>query len=107
MPVSTTEEIRELEKPLVKSPKKDFYSIEHDMQTGKLQKEIEQYKKMLHTLDPKMNLPVNTNPINQALSSVNIIRKRGGTSGHQKLVDGRVVPTKQYLMKAKLEKLMS
>ena len=42
MPVSTTEAIRELEKPLVKSPKKDYYSIEHDMQTGKLQKEIEQ-----------------------------------------------------------------
>lgn len=34
------------------------------MTTGKLQREITQYKKMLNTLDPTRNLSVNTNPIN-------------------------------------------
>jgi len=69
------------------------------MTTGKLQREITQYKKMLNTLNPTRNLSVNTNPINKALSSINIIKKRGGTSGHQRLVDGSVIPTKQTLMK--------
>jgi hypothetical protein len=77
------------------------------MTTGKLQREITQYKKMLSTLNPSKNLSVNTNPINQALSQVNIIKKRGGESGHQRLVDGTVIPIKQTLMRQKLAEMNS
>lgn len=62
---------------------------------------------MLSTLNPSKNLSVNTNPINQALSQVNIIKKRGGESGHQRLVDGTVIPIKQTLMKQKLAEMNS
>ncbi len=53
---------------------------------------------MLRTLDPAQNLNTFTNTINNKLSTVNISKKRGGTSGHFKLFNGEVVPTKDTLM---------
>ena len=68
LPTSSPENIKDLEKPLVKTVKNNYYSVERDMQSGKLQREIDQYKKMINTLNPSKNLTVNTNPINGALS---------------------------------------
>jgi hypothetical protein len=62
---------------------------------------------MLRTLNPAQNLNTFTNRINDTLSTINIDKKKSGTSGHFKLFNGEVLPTKSTLVQAKLTQMIT